>query len=951
MITIQSGKLIIPEEDRLVGFAGDNLTNSKEFKLLGHAGAGAEYTLCLRFDDDTVRTARLTGVADGEDLVLTWNIKSEHLSKPGIVMAQLKAVDGDGGISHTSCDYFIVASSAEFADDGSELEYIIRSEFEERMNAAVATARATAPYIGDDGCWYVYNSDREVYECTGISASGVTVDDAVSPSSTNPVENRAVKAYVDTADADKVDKTTKIAGLELSGDIGRAALGERLTQAINPPYVVDGTTDGQLGQFGRTTQGTPVMCNGIKRWSALALSDEVPTKTSDLTNDSGFLTAHDVPQIIALSPVGTPPASGDNDYVPGRTYCYQTGSAKIWVLCGRTTLSESEHAYGYQWVQIARVSDLPDISGKVDKSMTIAGVDLQDDITSAELKTALNVRDGLSAYQIAVNNGFIGTEEEWLASLNAPDPIVLPLSVYPTEVKAVEYMDAQQDTSRVYVWNNKLFCYSVHTEEQLTGACAYGCRNSASSGIVFESGKSLFILPVSNFSAPLTIDFSPFELSATPYFYGGTSPTVLNKTLIANDGYVRRTDPVTITEAQLQGCSYIAFAVTTVSEPSNVSVTVNGTAVPLNVVASPDEIPGAIGSDSVEVGGYIDSGVIYTALIDENSREKYISDRGVYLLPVPTGFCESKATYEAGSHYLSKYPYATMTAMFSALASAHPDYITETSLGRDASGTYDIKSYVLDAPSSLSAGQASVVSTSKPTVIITAGLHGVEPDAVHTVYHMVDDLCDHYMESEMLFYLHNNIRFIILPICNPWGYVNRSYHNSNDVDLNKNFEYGYRNNGSANTGSAAYSEAETQLMKEVFDTYSDALLHIECHGKYGVDTAYGQTIWFSLMKTLGSELIELAANDTAGRIGMRLKGLGYETNDSTGGYITYYGLNGRPKDYTGTKYGMLSLTMEGTGCIYSETGYSVNTQKINCEALENFIRSILAGLNGGCLKV
>lgn len=26
-------------------------------------------------------------------------------------------------------------------------------------------------------------------------------------------------------------------------------------------------------------------------------------------------------------------------------------------------------------------------------------------------------RDGLSAYQIALNNGFVGTEEEWLASL------------------------------------------------------------------------------------------------------------------------------------------------------------------------------------------------------------------------------------------------------------------------------------------------------------------------------------------------------------------------------------------------------------------------------------------------------------------------------------------------------------------------------------------------------
>lgn len=34
--------------------------------------------------------------------------------------------------------------------------------------------------------------------------------------------------------------------------------------------------------------------------------------------------------------------------------------------------------------------------------------------------------DGLSAYQIAVKNGFEGTEEEWLASLNVPTLKGLP---------------------------------------------------------------------------------------------------------------------------------------------------------------------------------------------------------------------------------------------------------------------------------------------------------------------------------------------------------------------------------------------------------------------------------------------------------------------------------------------------------------------------------------------
>ena len=42
--------------------------------------------------------------------------------------------------------------------------------------------------------------------------------------------------------------------------------------------------------------------------------------------------------------------------------------------------------------------------------------------------------------------------------------------------------------------------------------------------------------------------------------------------------------------------------------------------------------------------------------------------------------------------------------------------------------------------------------------------------------------------------------------------------------------------------------------------------------------------------------------------------------------------------------------MEGTGCIYSDTGYSVNTQKINCEALENFVLNVIDSL-GSKVKV
>ena len=524
------------------------------------------------------------------------------------------------------------------------------------------------------------------------------------------------------------------------------------------------------------------------------------------------------------------------------------------------------------------------------------------------------------------------------------------MSQYATEAEAIAYMDSQTDHSIIYVWNNKVYCYASKTVTQLTGACLYGYRNSASHGVIAEASKSMYVIPVSSFATPLTISDYTFPISDTPHIYGGTVIPTFNKALLPYDNFVGRTEAFDISAEQLQGCSYVVFAVTTSTQPSEVSVTVNGTVVPLSVITSPTQISEVVGTGTTTVYGYVDSGVIYTAIISSSSTEKYVNDRNSYILPVPSGYCESHATYEAGTSFSSKYPYATMTEMFSALATANPTYITETTLGKDQSNTYDIKRYVLDAQTSLQSGQTSAVVSEKPVFIITSGLHGIEPDAVHTVYHFMQDLAENYYESEQLQYLHDNVKFVIIPICNPWGYVNQNYNNSRDVDLNKNFECGYRTNGTANTGTGANSEAETLLMKQVFDEYPKAIFHLECHGKYGYDTAFNKTIWFSLMQTLHSELIELNANKLNNQIGRRLYKLGYETNHSTGGYITYYGLNGRPKDYTGTKYGILSGTMEGTLCIYGESGYSVNTQKINCEALENFVLNVIDSL-GSKVKV
>ena len=64
MITIQNGKLMIPDSDRFVGFAGDNTVNTKQFTMIDFTQENCAFTLCMRFDDDTVRSVPLSAHRD-----------------------------------------------------------------------------------------------------------------------------------------------------------------------------------------------------------------------------------------------------------------------------------------------------------------------------------------------------------------------------------------------------------------------------------------------------------------------------------------------------------------------------------------------------------------------------------------------------------------------------------------------------------------------------------------------------------------------------------------------------------------------------------------------------------------------------------------------------------------------------------------------------------------------
>ena len=277
MITIRSGKLQIPEEDRFVGFAGDNLSNSKSFVLPSHGSDNGSYTLCLRFDDDSVRVIPLTKSLSGADLVLTWDIHASHLLKAGIVMAQVRSVDSDDVILHSSCDYFIVADSAELSDDSGS-EYVPREELEERLTAFLERFRESAPYIGDDDYWYTYDALTDSYVRGVRATASITVDSSMIPGSVNPVQSSAIRSFVESGLDTKVSKTTTVAGLSLSGNITRTDLITNLSGSINPPLVTPNVTLGYGGQYGKTTDGKPVMCMLATTWKELATAEDLNTK-------------------------------------------------------------------------------------------------------------------------------------------------------------------------------------------------------------------------------------------------------------------------------------------------------------------------------------------------------------------------------------------------------------------------------------------------------------------------------------------------------------------------------------------------------------------------------------------------------------------------------------------------------------------------------------------------
>lgn len=190
-----------------------------------------------------------------------------------------------------------------------------------------------------------------------------------------------------------------------------------------------------------------------------------------------------------------------------------------------------------------------------------------------------------------------------------------------------------------------------------------------------------------------------------------------------------------------------------------------------------------------------------------------------------------KTTVDSATYNVSTVP-STVIDAWENLAAESEGYLTYSVMGKDESGTFDIPK-VSAVPTGYNAANRG---TSKPKIILTAGVHGNEKESVFALYYLFYDIVHNWEQNKVLEYLRWNVIFEIMPLVNPWAFnASNTNNNVNGVNINHNFDdadhsigYGEDDNP-GDEGSAPFSEKETQYMKAVFDANEDAVYYVDFH--------------------------------------------------------------------------------------------------------------------------
>lgn len=144
--------------------------------------------------------------------------------------------------------------------------------------------------------------------------------------------------------------------------------------------------------------------------------------------------------------------------------------------------------------------------------------------------------------------------------------------------------------------------------------------------------------------------------------------------------------------------------------------------------------------------------------------------------------------------------------VFNKLVNDFPEYVIREEIGTDTNGTNKIYSY------------SFTPSKYDKTMLLVSGMNGGERGAVLALSHFFDMLCRGSDGDETLEYLHNRVKFVVVPIAVPYAISMRSGYNANGVNVGLNFPYRWSECTSTVKGTAAGDQDETKRLTALIES-------------------------------------------------------------------------------------------------------------------------------------
>lgn len=362
--------------------------------------------------------------------------------------------------------------------------------------------------------------------------------------------------------------------------------------------------------------------------------------------------------------------------------------------------------------------------------------------------------------------------------------------------------------------------------------------------------------------------------------------------------------------------------------------------------------------------GYTD-----TIPMEKYSLTVMLTPFSMFEKPIEWGNVPFGAYYRGKQNDYSMFDYTShyvdVITAFDNLVSASSGYLVGTDLGRSSDNQmlrmYELKPLNIAAefenygttPGDGASSQGASCDRYRytPTVFIVGGQHGFEKSSAFGLYYFVKDLIENWSEDSVLRYIRTNVRLLIVPILNTWGYDNNSYVNGNGVNLNRNWwsPKWTKYTGSVAveaTGDAPFDQPETALCRDVLLANPETFLVIDYHTA-GSDSVpnmrslnwcqlyeYGDPYYNKFVDACTSHMRDITINFN------KDYQLNYPSTQAAGHITWENGDIGRLFQYACRK-NFIGVTFEGFNGFYGKTSYTPDVKKANSELIGNFIVNVI----------